>query len=151
MNKNKTQSQHISLAVLTDNNSRASLLNGTTHRNNTRPSSSSSSSQSKLQDKIYEEHTEALYEQQNNEEVNVLNIKVEQLMNMTRDINTQLKSDNTTLTSIDEDFSHTNTSLSGTMSRLEHMINTGGSKHMCYLIFFVFFVFVFIYYVMTRS
>ncbi len=95
---------------------------------------------------MYQEQTERLYEQQNDDLVNELNGKVDILKSLAIDFRNEAKDQNKMLDDMEGDFDGTSTFLAGTMSRMEKMLNTGGSNHMCYLILFIFLVFMFIYF-----
>lgn len=87
-----------------------------------------------------------MYEQQNNALVDQLNDKVDLLKTLAIDFNKEAKDQNKMLDEMEGDFDGTGTFLAGTMSRLDKMINTGGSNHMCYLVIFIFVVFMFLYF-----
>jgi blocked-early-in-transport protein 1 len=62
------------------------------------------------------------------------------------DFGDEARSQNKMLDGVDNDFDSTQNFLKGTMNKLSHMISSGGSKHMCYLVAFIFAIFVFVYY-----
>jgi len=110
-------------------------------------SSHSSSSSSNANAKLHTERTESLFEQQNTDLTDQLHEKVTRLKALTINIGSEIKDSNKYL---DTEFSGTmdqiTANMKSTMTKLSHMIQTGGSKHMCYLILFMLLIFLSIWY-----
>ena len=102
------------------------------------------------QQAIYDEQTEALFMQANNAQLEAMEHKVSALRNITTEIRTEAKAQNDLLTRLEDDFGSAGVMLSGTLKRLQGMFETGGSNHMCYLIAFIFSLFMFIYFVFRK-
>lgn len=65
------------------------------------------------------------------------------------DLGAEIRSQNKMLEGMEDDFDSTSGFMSGTMQKLTEMVNTGGSKHMCYLIGFIFSVFFIVYWMIS--
>lgn len=90
---------------------------------------------------------QSLFERENDDLADALSSKVSQLKQLTINIGSELKSSNEYL---DSEFSGTLDQIQGNLkssiNQLMHTINTGGSKHMCYILIFVLLIFLFIWY-----
>jgi len=104
-----------------------------------------------VESRIYQEQSEALFEQQNDQQVDILHVKVDQLKELTRELQSHLRQDKHLLNNLDDDFDSTGTYLGTTLSKLNTMLTTATSKHMCYLVLFIFVAFLFVYYTMRKS
>ena len=71
--------------------------------------------------------------------------KVDILKQLSIDIGEEARAQNRMLTDMDVDFENTQSFMKKTLGGLQHMINTGGSKHMCYLVAFIFAIFMLVY------
>mmetsp|Transcript_7581 Transcript_7581/g.12235 ORF Transcript_7581/g.12235 Transcript_7581/m.12235 type:complete len:138 (-) Transcript_7581:1460-1873(-) len=98
----------------------------------------------------YAEQTRALYEEENNRQTAVLGDQVSRLKELSLQINGEVNTQNDLLSGMSSDFSGTGQLMSNTLKKLQHMIDTGGSKHMCYLILFVVGLFFFVYFIVAR-
>lgn len=96
----------------------------------------------------YAEQTQALQEEENNQRSAVLGEQVSRLKELSLQINGEVNTQNKLLDGMGGTFGQTGELMSGTMKKLQHMINTGGSKHMCYLICFVVAVFFVLYFLL---
>lgn len=67
------------------------------------------------------------------------------------DINKEVKSQNSLLDGMGDTFGTASNFFNSTMTKLSVMANTGNSRHMYYLAFFVVFVFLVIYFWMKRK
>lgn len=60
-----------------------------------------------------------------------------------------MREQNTFLDGMGDGFSNTRELLEGSLRRIGTMLQSGGAKHMCYMVAFVVFVMVFLYWMMT--
>lgn len=130
---------------MSNDNIRNQLFNNN-NRNNTQFNNNYSNNNSTRPQ--YTESNQSLLENANNELTDQLNDKVNRLKQLTINIGNEIKDSNTF---IENDFSLTfdniQTSLKGTVNKLMHTINTGGSKHMCYLVLFILVIFGILWYI----
>jgi blocked-early-in-transport protein 1 len=98
-----------------------------------------------LNDRIYAEQTERMMESQNDELTNRLSEKVNLLKQLSIDIGVEVKEQNKMLDEMDVDFESTQGFMKKTLGGMTQMLNTGGSKHMCYLVLFIFALFILVY------
>jgi blocked-early-in-transport protein 1 len=96
-------------------------------------------------DRMYAEQSERLMESQNDVLTARLADKVNLLKQMSIDIGVEVKEQNRFLTDMDADMENTQSFMHKTLGSLQNMINTGGSKHMCYLVGFIFAIFMLVY------
>eukprot|EP00514_Thraustochytrium_sp_LLF1b_P002420 CAMPEP_0184513008 /NCGR_PEP_ID=MMETSP0198_2-20121128/3196_1 /TAXON_ID=1112570 /ORGANISM="Thraustochytrium sp., Strain LLF1b" /LENGTH=113 /DNA_ID=CAMNT_0026903093 /DNA_START=354 /DNA_END=695 /DNA_ORIENTATION=- len=96
------------------------------------------------------EQTRALYEEQNDRQTAVLGDQVSRLKELSLQINGEVNAQNDFLDGMGNTFGATGQLMSGTLKKLQKMIDTGGSKHMCYLILFVVGLFLFMYLFLLR-
>lgn len=90
-----------------------------------------------------------IMEQQNNDRISELSDQVARLKGLTIDIGNEVKEQNSLLDDMGEGFMSTQDLLSGSLRRIGTMLESGGAKHMCYMVLFVVFVMVFLYWLMT--
>ncbi len=90
-----------------------------------------------------------ILEQQNNERIYELSEQVARLKGLTIDIGNEVREQNSLLDQMGDGFMNTKDMLQGSMRRIGTMLQSGGSKHMCYMVSFVVFVVVFLYWMMT--
>ena len=90
-----------------------------------------------------------IMEQQNNERISELSEQVARLKGLTIDIGNEVREQNSLLDSMQDGFMSTQDMLSGSLRRIGTMLESGGAKHMCYMVAFVVFVMVFLYWLMT--
>jgi blocked-early-in-transport protein 1 len=88
-------------------------------------------------------------EQQNNERIYELSEQVARLKGLTIDIGNEVREQNSLLDTMGDGFQNTKDMLSGSLQRIGTMLESGGAKHMCYMVGFVVFVIVFLYWMMT--
>mmetsp|Transcript_49875 Transcript_49875/g.87099 ORF Transcript_49875/g.87099 Transcript_49875/m.87099 type:complete len:133 (-) Transcript_49875:114-512(-) len=89
-----------------------------------------------------------LMEMENNQRWADLGEQVELLKGLSQDINQEVKSQNSLLDGMSAQFGSTTQMFKSTIGKLGVMLNSGSSNHMCYLAFFVVFVFLVIYFFM---
>jgi blocked-early-in-transport protein 1 len=90
-----------------------------------------------------------ILEQQNNERIFELGEQVSRLKGLTIDIGNEVREQNSLLDQMGDGFMNTKDLLQGSLRRIGTMLESGGSKHMCYMVGFVVFVVVFLYWVMS--
>eukprot|EP00462_Mataza_sp_D1_P021297 CAMPEP_0175139692 /NCGR_PEP_ID=MMETSP0087-20121206/11052_1 /TAXON_ID=136419 /ORGANISM="Unknown Unknown, Strain D1" /LENGTH=119 /DNA_ID=CAMNT_0016422747 /DNA_START=71 /DNA_END=427 /DNA_ORIENTATION=- len=93
----------------------------------------------------HEETTQTLMEEQNNEAIGMLSSKVDMLKQLSIDIGKETSSQNKFLDEMDNEMGSTSNLMAGTMKQLNTMLKSGGSKHMCYLVVFIFFFFLLVW------
>ena len=81
----------------------------------------------------------------------MLSGQVRQLRGVATDIGIEVREQNAFLDGMGSDYENAQGILGGTLGKLGKMLETGGSKHMCYLILFVMFIFFLLYYVISRK
>mmetsp|Transcript_19994 Transcript_19994/g.32795 ORF Transcript_19994/g.32795 Transcript_19994/m.32795 type:complete len:131 (+) Transcript_19994:145-537(+) len=95
--------------------------------------------------------SEQLLEQDNDREIADLSSKVSVLKNLTIDINREVNEQNSFLDNMDGQFSGVGNILKGTMNKLNEMVKTKSSQHLCYLALFIVGVVLFLYYLFRQS
>lgn len=96
-------------------------------------------------DRLYAEQSERMMESQNDALTARLAEKVGILKQISLDIGVEVKEQNRMLENVDHDMAHSQSMMGKTLQSLQHMVNTGGSKHMCYLVLFIFAIFLLVY------
>lgn len=91
----------------------------------------------------------SIMEQQNNDRISELSDQVARLKGLTIDIGNEVQEQNSLLDDMGDGFANTRDMLAGSLRRIGTMLETGGAKHMCYMVAFVVFVMVFLYWLMT--
>lgn len=86
-----------------------------------------------------------IMESQNNDRISELSDQVARLKGLTIDIGNEVREQNSLLDNMGDGFSNTRDMLAGSLARIGTMLESGGAKHMCYLVAFVVFVMVFLY------
>ncbi len=99
----------------------------------------------------YAEQTRQLYEEENNRQSAVLGEQVGRLKELSLLINSEVNQQNDLLDGMGSSFGKTGQLMAGTLKKLQHMIDTGGSKHMCYLVLFIVCLFLFMYMFLIRN
>lgn len=122
-------------------NNRASLFSGSSQRNVSQNNNGNSNNGAHV------EQARNLLEEQNDERIDLLSSQISSLKQITLDIQGEVVSQNRYLDGMGEDFDRTGGLLGGTLSKISTMMNQGGSHHMCLLIVFVVFIFLFLYYI----
>ncbi len=95
------------------------------------------------------EANRGIMEQQNNERIDELSQQVARLKGLTIDIGNEVREQNSLLDNMGDGFESTRDMLSGSLRRIGTMLESGGAKHMCYMVAFVVFVMVFLYWLMS--
>jgi blocked early in transport 1 len=91
----------------------------------------------------------SILEQQNNERINQLSEHVARLKGLTIDIGNEVREQNALLDGMGDGFQNTRDLLQNSLRRIGTMLESGGAKHMCYLVAFCVFVMVFLWWLMT--
>ena len=84
--------------------------------------------------------------QDNQRQTDLLAEKVAALKGISIDIRKEVRDQNEFLDRASNTFDKTGSLLGGTVKKVQQMLASGGSKHMCYLICFVVFVFFLLYF-----
>jgi blocked-early-in-transport protein 1 len=90
-----------------------------------------------------------ILEQQNNERIYELSEQVTRLKGLTIDIGNEVSEQNRFLDNMGDGFMNARDMLQGSLTRIGTMLESGGAKHMCYMVGFVVLVVIFLYWVMT--
>ncbi len=88
-----------------------------------------------------------ILEQQNNDRISELSDQVARLKGLTIDIGNEVREQNSLLDDMGDGFSGVSNLLGSSLKRIGTMLESGGAKHMCYLVAFVVLVMVFLYWV----
>jgi len=91
-----------------------------------------------------------MYAEQNNQMTDHLGSQVSRLKELSVLISDEVNEQNSLLANMGNSFQSTGALMSGTLGKLQRMIDSGGSKHMCYLIMFVVGMFLFLYLFLLR-
>jgi len=95
--------------------------------------------------------SEMLLEQHNDERLSQLSEKVSIIRQVTVDIEAQVKESNKMLSEMEGDMDNVQGLLSNTISKLDKLAKSGGGRHMLYLVLFMLFVFLLLYFLMSRG
>mmetsp|Transcript_11450 Transcript_11450/g.13129 ORF Transcript_11450/g.13129 Transcript_11450/m.13129 type:complete len:148 (+) Transcript_11450:67-510(+) len=93
----------------------------------------------------FSEQTQRLYEEQNNAQIDSLGEKIGALKHFAVNIGAELETQNRQLDEMSGQMGGVGELMGGALKQLEVMLNTGGSKHMCYLIGFIVGLFLVLY------
>ncbi|CAM9965253.1 unnamed protein product, partial [Sphacelaria rigidula] len=77
--------------------------------------------------------------------------QVSRLKNLTIDIGQEVRSQNELIDGMEGQMFDAGGLLGGTLRRINTMMAKGGSRHMCYLVAFIVFVFIVIWYILKHS
>eukprot|EP00638_Chattonella_subsalsa_P010425 CAMPEP_0117757480 /NCGR_PEP_ID=MMETSP0947-20121206/14764_1 /TAXON_ID=44440 /ORGANISM="Chattonella subsalsa, Strain CCMP2191" /LENGTH=124 /DNA_ID=CAMNT_0005577397 /DNA_START=180 /DNA_END=554 /DNA_ORIENTATION=+ len=97
------------------------------------------------------ETNQNLMEMENNAHIAELGNSVAMLKDLSQDIGNEVKKQNLYLDGMSDQMGGTSALLGNTMKKLGTMLQQGGSKHMCYLIIFIVFVFLMIWYIIGHK
>ena len=93
----------------------------------------------------------AILEGQNNERINELADHVARLKGLTIDIGNEVREQNSLLDNMGDGFESTRDMLAGSLRRIGTMLESGGTKHMCYMVVFCVVVMLVLYWLMKRG
>jgi hypothetical protein len=96
------------------------------------------------------QQNEELLQRDNDAKLEELQTAVGIIKNISYDIESGIKEGNQVLDDVDSNMSGVQALLKGTMSRLDKITQQAGSRHMCYLVGFVIFVFLILYFIVSR-
>eukprot|EP01060_Flectonema_neradi_P034106 TRINITY_DN588_c15_g1_i1.p1 TRINITY_DN588_c15_g1~~TRINITY_DN588_c15_g1_i1.p1 ORF type:complete len:128 (+),score=20.87 TRINITY_DN588_c15_g1_i1:41-424(+) len=94
--------------------------------------------------------TEQMMEEMNDQNLEHLGDTVSRLKETVVEIRDTVEQQNTYLDQLAKGMSGATNAVKGSMGKLEEVFKTGGSKHICILIAFAFFVFVGLYYLIKK-
>lgn len=84
----------------------------------------------------YSDANSNILEQQNNERLNLLSDQVARLKGLTVEIGNEVREQNSLLDSMGDGFMNTRDMLRSSLARIGTMLETGGTKHMLYMVAF---------------
>jgi blocked-early-in-transport protein 1 len=90
-----------------------------------------------------------ILEQQNNERIDELSDQVARLKGLTIDIGNEVRDQNSLLDGLGDTFSNTGDLLQGSLRKIGSMLESGGTKHMCYMVIFIVLVMIFLWWLMS--
>jgi blocked-early-in-transport protein 1 len=90
-----------------------------------------------------------ILESQNNERIDQLSESVARLKGLTIDIGNEVREQNSLLDHMGDGFTNTADLLQGSLRRIGTMLESGGAKHMCYMVLFCVAVMIFLYFLMS--
>jgi blocked-early-in-transport protein 1 len=90
-----------------------------------------------------------ILEEQNNARINELSEHVSRLKGLTLDIGNEVREQNSLLDGMGDGFQNTRDMLQGSLMRIGTMLESGGAKHMCYMVLFAVSVMIFLWWLMT--
>ena len=97
----------------------------------------------------YNDTNSNILEQQNNERINELSDQVARLKGLTISIGDEVREQNSLLDNMGDGFLHTGDLLRSSLSRIGTMLETGGTKHMLYMIGFCVLAMCFLWWLMS--
>ena len=92
-----------------------------------------------------------IMEQQNDERISELSEQVARLKGLTIDIGNEVREQNSLLDQMQDGFSSTGDMLAGSLRRIGTMLESGGAKHMMYMVGFIVGVMVLLWMLMKKS
>jgi blocked-early-in-transport protein 1 len=92
-----------------------------------------------------------ILESQNNERIDLLSEQVSRLKGLTIDIGNEVREQNSLLDTMGDGFSNTRDMLQNSLVRIGTMLESGGAKHMCYMVAFCVFVLLFLWWLMGHK
>merc|ERR1712038_432949 len=92
-----------------------------------------------------------IMEQQNNDKIDQLSDQVALLKGLTIDIGNEVREQNSLLDQMGDGFASTGDLLAGSLRKIGTMLESGGAKHMCYMVGFIVAVIVLLYMLMKSG
>jgi len=92
-----------------------------------------------------------ILEQQNNEYIDELSDQVARLKGLTIDIGNEVREQNSLLDNMGDNFSNVGDMLSSSLGRIGTMLESGGTKHMLYMVTFCVVVMCALWWLMSSS
>ena len=99
----------------------------------------------------YNETAQNLLESENDAKIDNLADKLSMLKNFSLEIQAEVEEQNDMLDGMGDKMGSAQALLNGTMAQLGKMLESGGNKHMCYLILFVVFILMLLWYVIKTG
>lgn len=97
----------------------------------------------------YDDTNSNILESQNNDRINDLSDQVARLKGLTIDIGSEVREQNSLLDNMGEGFMNTGDMLRSSLGRIGTMLETGGTKHMMYMIGFCVLAMCFLWWLMS--
>ena len=97
----------------------------------------------------YNDTNSNILEQQNNERINELSDQVARLKGLTISIGDEVREQNSLLDNMQDGFMNTGDLLRSSLSRIGTMLESGGTKHMLYMIGFCVLAMLFLWWLMS--
>ncbi len=98
----------------------------------------------------YAEQTNALFEEENNAQIDALHGKLQGLKALSIDIHGEVQEQNRLLDGMEDDFSSASGLMGKTLGKLQEMVLKGGSYNLCKVVAFSCFVFFVIWLIMKK-
>jgi|EP01083_Nonionella_stella_P068222 blocked-early-in-transport protein 1 len=92
-----------------------------------------------------------IVEQQNNDKIDQLSDQVALLKGLTIDIGNEVREQNSLLDQMGDGFANTGDMLAGSLKKIGNMLESGGAKHMCYMVGFIVVVMILLYMLMKSG
>jgi len=102
-------------------------------------------------EKLLQQQNEDLLERDNDKKLEELAQTVSVIKGLTRDIESGIDQSSKSLGFLDKEMTDVQGMIGGAMNKLHNLTQQGGSRHMCYLILFIVFIFILLYFIITRS
>jgi len=102
-------------------------------------------------EKMLQKQNEELLEKDNDKKLEDLAHIVSVIKDRSRDIEIGIDQSNKNLGHLDKEMGDVQGLIGGAMHRLSNLTQQGGSRHMCYLVLFIVFVFILVYFIITRT
>lgn len=97
------------------------------------------------------QQAQSVWEEQNNAATARLGAQIDQLKQVTIAINTEVNEQNDQLSGFIDKMGRTGQLMAGTLNKLGVMLETGGGRHMCFLVMSVVGIFLFMYLFLLRK
>jgi len=104
----------------------------------------------RAEEKLAQQQNEFLLEKDNERKLDELAQTTSVIKGLVRDIESGIDTSNKNLSFLDKEMGDVQGLIGGAMIRLSNLTQQGGTRHMCYLILFVVFIFVLLYFIITR-
>lgn len=120
-------------------------MNGNKDRNN---NSKNNNNSEMNKDKKFDVESRNLIEEENDRDVEALAERIGMMKDIASGIGTALENDKRQLDEMGSSFDRVSTMMRGAVGNVNKMLQTGGSKHMCYLVSFILGLFFVLYWLM---
>jgi len=102
-------------------------------------------------EKLLQQQNEDLLEKDNDRKLEELAQTVSTIKSLTKDIEIGIDDSNRNIGFLDKQMGDVQGLIGGAMQKLTNLTQQGGSKHMCYLVLFIVFVFILLYFIITKA